>query len=394
MLKYPNSKGLIVRKVRDTLSSTALDTWRKFVIKEALISGEVIFYGGSAEEPPQYRYRNGSRVNIGGMDKPTKIMSSEYDMIYVQEAIELTVTDWENITTRLRNGNMPYQQLIADTNPGAPTHWLKMRCDAGEVKLLNSKHSDNPVLIDDNGLPTAKGIAYFRFLDALTGVRRSRLRDGQWVAAEGMIYEAEWDESKHVVDAFTPPWEWRRYWSVDFGYVHPFVLGFWAQDTEGCLWLYREIYHTKRLVVDHAAKALSVVNPGGGRQWSEPRPSKIICDHDSENRAQLDRALMAATSPAKKDVLAGIQLVQSRLALPNGIRLMRNVVVERDQDLKEAGKPTCTIEEIPGYVWDMSMGKTAREAPVKENDDGCDMMRYTIATIDRRFARAPVRFIQ
>jgi hypothetical protein len=44
---------------------------------------------------------------IGGMDKPTKIMSSEYDFIYVQEAIELTETDWENLTTRLRNGRCP-----------------------------------------------------------------------------------------------------------------------------------------------------------------------------------------------------------------------------------------------------------------------------------------------
>src|SRR4030067_545250 len=340
MLKYPESKGLIVRKVRDTLSSTALDTWRKFVIKEALLTGEVEFYGGSAEEPAQYRYRNCSRVNIGGMDKPTKIMSSEYDMIYVQEAIELTITDWENLTTRLRNANMPYNQLIADTNPGAPTHWLKLRCDSGECQFLNSKHTDNPTLIYDDGTPTRRGIQYFRFLDALTGVRRLRLRDGKWVAAEGMIYEAEWDESIHVVDAFTPPYEWRRMWSVDFGFVNPFVLGFWAQDPEGCLWLYREIYHTKRTVADHAARVMSIVNPGGGREWTEPRPTKIICDHDAENRAQLDQQLGASTLPARKDVLAGIQLVQARLGMPKGIRFMRNVVVDRDKDLKEAGQPT------------------------------------------------------
>lgn len=393
MLLFPGSKGLIVRKVRDTLSSTALDTWRKFVIKEALLTGEVEFYGGSAEEPAQYRYRNGSRVNIGGMDRPTKIMSSEYDVIYVQEAIELTITDWENLTTRLRNGVIPYQQLIADTNPGAPTHWLKMRCDSGACRLLNSKHSDNPVLMDDHGFPTVRGVAYFALLDSLTGVRRSRLRDGQWVAAEGMIYEEQWDESIHVVKAFTPPWEWRRYWAIDFGYVNPFVCGFWAQDPEGCLWLYREIYFTRRTVQEHSQTILSIVNPSGGRQWIEPRPAKIICDHDAENRGQLDRYLMASTTAARKEVLSGIQTVQSRLVMPNGLRFMRNVTVEKDKSLEDVGKPTCTIEEIPGYIWDTSMGKTAKESPKKENDHGCDQTRMLVATLDKRYGKAPGRFL-
>ncbi|MCK9600101.1 MAG: hypothetical protein M0R06_13735, partial [Sphaerochaeta sp.] len=31
LLKYPGAKALIVRKVRDSLATTALDTWRKFV---------------------------------------------------------------------------------------------------------------------------------------------------------------------------------------------------------------------------------------------------------------------------------------------------------------------------------------------------------------------------
>ena len=84
-MKHPGMRGLIVRKTLASLGSTTLVTWRSYVIKQALLTGEVEFYGGSQEEPPQYRYRNGSVIVIGGMDKPTKIMSSEYDVAYVGE---------------------------------------------------------------------------------------------------------------------------------------------------------------------------------------------------------------------------------------------------------------------------------------------------------------------
>ena len=66
-------------------------------------------------------------------------MSTEYDMIYVQEATELTEDDWEALTTRLRNGRAPIQQLIADCNPAEPTHWLKARCDSGQTRMLNTQ---------------------------------------------------------------------------------------------------------------------------------------------------------------------------------------------------------------------------------------------------------------
>lgn len=101
-LKHAGMRGLVLRKTLVSLGSTALVTWRTYVVAEALEAGTVVYYGGSAEEPPQYRYDNGSVVVIGGLDKPTRIMSSEYDMIYVQEAIELTAEDWESVLTRLR----------------------------------------------------------------------------------------------------------------------------------------------------------------------------------------------------------------------------------------------------------------------------------------------------
>lgn len=396
-LNNPGARCLIVRKTRESLGSTALVTWREHVVKEALDAGIVWFYGGSAEHPPQYRYQNKSSVAIGGMDKSQKIMSSEYDAVFAQEAVELEEKDWEAITTRLRNGKISFQQLIADCNPDVPFHWLKQRCDRGAVSMLESRHEDNPILFNRDGTITERGSDYMGKLDALTGVRYLRLRKGLWVAAEGLVYE-EFDPRVHAIDWFRPPDSWDRWWSVDFGYIHPFVCQMWAEDPDGRLYLYREVYHTKRTVDQHAKDILSAVadlppnvDPDTARPsqwvWREPKPRAVVCDHDAENRAVLDRELGMGTIPATKGVTDGIQIVQKRLRDAGDGKprmfLMRGAVVQRDRELVEAKRPTSTLEEMPGYVWDTGNGKKPKEQPLKEMDDGCDAMRYVAVERDR-----------
>jgi len=387
-LKYPGMRGLIVRKTLASLGSTALVTWRQNVAKEALAAGMVKYYGGSAEEPPQYRFANGARIMIGGMDKPSRIMSSEYDVVYVQEAIELTAADWEAITTRLRNGVVPYQLLMADTNPDVPTHWLKARCDLGVTLMIESRHEDNPTLVHADGSMTEAGKAYLSKLDNLTGVRKQRLKSGLWVAAEGMIYE-DYDPAVHLIDRFRVPKDWPRYWSIDFGFTNPFVWQNWAVSPDDEAFLVWEIYHTKRTNDQHAAAILEKVtdgrNHGRKGEWLEPVPTAIICDHDAEGRAVLARELGMSTVPARKAVKDGIEAVQVLLRERSngrrGLYIMRDARIHKpDPDLEDAKKPTCTADEIPGYIWDQGTGKAVKETPLKVDDHGCDALRYFAAT--------------
>src|SRR5690606_33582240 len=192
-------------------------------------------------------------------------MSSEYDVCYAQEATELLEEDWEAITTRLRNGKIPYQQLIADANPDVPTHWLKRRCDTGKTHYIRSRHEDNPILYNQNADGTTGGLTevghnYISKLDALSGVRYQRLRKGIWCAAEGLVYE-EFDPAIHAHKAIKiPPVSWTRYMTVDFGYTNPMVVQFWAEDEDGRLYLYRELYETKITVDKMAVKIKEAMN--------------------------------------------------------------------------------------------------------------------------------------
>jgi phage terminase large subunit len=402
-LRNDGFKGLIIRKTAVSLASSALATWKKDVAAEFIAAGICTYYGGSRQEPAQYKFTNGSSIVIGGMDKPTKIMSTEYDVIYVQEATELIIEDWEALTTRLRNNRISFQQLMADCNPDRPTHWLKQRADSGTTVMLESRHEDNPTLFDDNQQLTPRGADYIGKLDALTGVRKQRLRYGRWVAAEGGVYEDAYDEFTNVIDS---PWikpHWRRFWSVDFGFTNPMVVQFWAEDDDGRLYLYRELYRTKTLVEDIAREILRIVTRSvkgarntdadplaalrdGRRAWTENPPERIICDHDAEDRATLERHVGIDTTPAVKNVSEGIQAVASRFRPADDGRprlfLFRNALRGRDPLLDEAKKPCSTLEEIPGYVWDQRPGRGLKESPRKEDDHGCDAMRYIVADRD------------
>jgi phage terminase large subunit len=380
-LDNPHTRALIVRKTHASLTSSTLVSFREKVAKEAIAAGLLHFFGGSAQEPASYRYANGSVIVVGGLDRPTKLLSTEFDLVLVDEAIEVTAEDLDTIVSRLRNGVLPLQRLIMCTNPGPPSHHLKLRADAGRCRILYSRHEDNPRLYQ-NGEWTDYGKAYLARLDSLTGPRYQRLRWGKWVSAEGIIYD-EWQDAVHVVDRFDVPDAWQRYMSIDFGFTNPMVIQWWAQDGDGRLYLYREIYRTRVLAEDHAKQAKRIIGETG-----EPHPAAVVCDHDAEDRATFERHSGLVTTAAKKTVSPGIQAVQTRIR-PAGdgkprLFILRDSVVDRDQDLADAGKPTSTAEEINSYVWAVKPGAAGglKEQPLKQDDHGMDAMRYMVAAVD------------
>jgi PBSX family phage terminase large subunit len=406
-LLTPNTRALILRKTLASLGSTALQTWRKFVVREAMATGMVVYYGGSKEEPAQYRFKNGSAVVIGGLDKALRIMSSEYDIVYIQEATEITLDDLEMVKTRLRNWQIGFQQLLMDCNPAGDKHWLKLRCNDGGCVLVESRHEDNPrlfdLLPDGSYQVTKQGAKYISILDNLTGVRYKRLRLGLWVSAEGIVYE-EFDPATHVLqwsydddgNRLPLPDDWSRYWVIDFGYVNPFVLKCYAEGPDGELYMYREIYMTQRTVAEHCKTIMDIVAPikvtrwydhinrthreVEKREWIEPKPTAVIADHDAEGRRTFEKETGLGVQGATKFVNVGIDLHKERLAVDaDGLArfyLMADALVERDQSLAERLLPTCTAEEYPAYVWKVSADGRTQDEPVKRDDHGLDTDRY------------------
>lgn len=399
-MQAPGLRALLVRQTHASLTGTTLVTFERDVAGPMLASGGMRWFGGSPREPAAYRYANGSTILVGGLDRPEKFLSSEFDRITVDEVNQISERAWETLISRLRGKTPVYKQIVGGTNPDHPFHWIKLRAERGSLTMMSSLHRDNPAYFRPDGTMTPAGADYMSKLDALTGVRKARLKGGLWVAAEGTVYE--FSDALHFLDPFEVPDGWPRMLSVDFGFTNPFVAQWWAEDPDGRLYRYREWYRTQGLVEDHAAAILAActrldseyVHPARqpryayhGRVWTEPRPRAVVCDHDAEDRATLERHLGMSTVPARKSVKDGIEAVQSRLKVAGDGRprlfLVRGALVERDPLLADAKKPTCTEEEVGGYVWAPGPdGRAAKEEPVKIDDHGADALRYACAEVD------------
>jgi PBSX family phage terminase large subunit len=368
---YPRCQAAMVRKTYASLVGTAIQTYSRKILAE---DTPVQTYGG--DKPQWFDYPNGSRLWVGGLDNPEKILSSERDFIYVNQSEELSLDDWAVLTTRAtgRAGNAPYAQVFGDCNPGPPHHWIKGR---PSLQMIESRHEDNPTLYD-GGDWTEQGRRTLAILDALPGVRRDRLRYGRWVSAEGTVYQ--FDPKVHVVQPFSIPRHWPRFRSVDFGYGNAFCCQWWALDDDGRLYLYREIYHTERIVSDHARQIRQLTG--------DERVVATIADHDREDRETLNRCGVH-TILADKAITPGIQAVEERLAVQRDgkprLFLFRGALAERDEKLAEKKLPVCTEQEFDVYTWPKGAdGKPAKEVPVDLHNHGMDALRYAVRWADAR----------
>lgn len=386
LLKYPYSRVLVARKRNTDLAGSALATFREYVLNDA---EGITYFGGNKVRPAAYQYPNGSEMIVNGLDKPGKVKSSYFDRALINEATECSVDDVEFVRSRLRHGKMSYHQLIMDVNPDAPTHWLNQRMNAGITRRILSRHQDNPRYWDREKQEwTPEGQEYIGvILEGLTGVRKSRLLNGIWAAAEGTVYEDEWDAALNVIDPFEIPKEWPRYWAIDFGYSNPFVCQFWARDPDGRAIMYREIYMTQRSVPVHCKAIMELCHwrDEDDAQDAEPIPIAIICDHDAGERATISDTLKCrghylATMPAYKAISEGIQATADRLK-PAGdgrprMLFFRDALVERDPDLMNRKLPCSTVEEFDGYIWATTAAGMLKEQPEDKNNHGMDAARY------------------
>lgn len=425
----PGLRALMIRSTRESLSETGMMTYEE----QVLPVGHYLLTGTKRKHRQLYQYQNGSSFVMGGMDNLQNIMSGEYDLIYVQEGLDVSRADIQDLDTRVRHDACPLQQMYIDVNPGPPRHWLRQAELAGEFSFHNSVHEDNPTLFEEApevvqaslarwakgkidagevgkkwpvrakdgrfGRWTKKGVAYIARLDRLTGARLKRLRYGLWASAEGAVYEDVWNADLHIVPWFQPSAHWKRVWVLDFGFTAPAVLRKAAIDPDDRIWNYYEIYHTRRTVEEHAKKAMN----DSGWDWSperghvairpdpEPLPSVVVCDWDAQGRVVFEQCTglrtVAAYKGSNRGIDSGLQAVRKRLELRSdkrpGMYYMRNMLAERDESLKVEAKPQCTVEEFDGYVWDEQVkGRGLKEKPKQVDDHGMDTDRYLVCYVD------------
>lgn len=351
-LAYPGVTIGVFRKVAASLAATTMRTWQRDVQRPHEMARANRTEGW-------VEFANGSRVYFMGLDPdpmtgvPSKVGSLDLGFAFVDEAVELTESDWVMLKGRLRDPRAPWHQVAAATNPAMPTHWLKRRFTppTPEREYLHATPFDNRFLPGDY-------LESLRSEDTGSAVAKRLIR-GEWAAAEGVIWELPPDQVREPEGR-----EFKRVVAgVDWGFVHAFACEVVGQTGSGRVAVIDEVYERGR-TLDQVIPALQLVmrEHGVSTFYADPsEPAYIL---------QCRRAGLPV-EPAFNDVDPGIQAVSK--AIRDGMTVA----------------PSCTglLGELPGYTWAPARGGGMRERPVEVGDDACDALRYAVTSLTRAFAR-------
>lgn len=406
--------GIEIALCREERSAMTMSTLREFL--EAVLPLQMRTWnhakgcGWKSDDSAVYYPRvNGRRsvVWVVGLDKPERLFSANPSIIIIDQAEQITLDQFMKAQSRCaRQADMPNGRIVMLFNPEHPDHWANQRYQfalgSRELRDASGEVQAEVVVCDPNDAMVLAPPRYRAVLERLTGTYRERYRLNRWTGFAGSVFEV-WNPNVHLIEkpdlwarwGGYPPPAWPRYRGIDFGYYpDPFVLAWWAESPERKFYRYREIYHTKRLVEDHAKQAVALeerelqalrgactteeaetLRPYLGQlyvlgSWS---------DHDREDQETLNRHGIWSNNAKKDDIVAGLQTCIGMLdpAQPGGSRifLIRNATVERDPLLTDAEprRPACGEEEMAGYRWNkIDASGTKRQLPVDRDQHFID----------------------
>ena len=306
----------------------------------------------------------------------SKIRGMTILLVYVDEVTVLPEEFFKQLQARM---SLDDSRMLATTNPDSPAHWLKTDF-LDRLRVLPDWRRYHFVMSDNPSL-SAKTMARLRA--QYTGLWFKRFILGQWVSAEGAIFDM-WDADKHVVPwASLPPMQSLLSVGTDFGTNHPstgLMLGLSRErinnEMRSRLYLVDEWRVDKR--TNHRQLAPSE-QAASFRDWIDGehlpyethlKPRFIFHDPAAAHwNAELRQAQVHPTpEKATNNVPYGLSMM-SRLLIEEKL-----VVSDRCQGL---------IKEMPGYAWDSKKAAQGLDEPVKVNDDFIDGGRYAIASVEQ-----------
>jgi phage terminase large subunit-like protein len=132
---------------------------------------------------------------------------------------------------------------------------------------------------------------------------------GKFARARGLIYPSL-DRAIHVINDLPDLTGWEKYRSIDFGFNFACLWGAYNPNRDQLV-IYRELL-TQDVKLSGNARQIKLLSGDDRYAWTVADPA------DRDGRITLARDHDIITSPAKKDVEAGIDAVAERLAVTSG----------------------------------------------------------------------------
>ena len=243
-------------------------------------------------------------------------------------------------------------KLWFSCNPGSPQHWFYTewvkKAKERNALCLHFSMRDNPSLSEST---------LARYEGMYSGVFYQRYILGQWILAEGLVYDFGED---NITDEIPEHGEY--YMSIDYGTQNPFSCGLWC------------------VVGDNATRIAEYYYCGRNEQMQ--KTDEEYCD-EVEKLAKGYKVKRVVVDPSAASFIVslrkrGFYVTKANNDVLDGIRRVSGYL--KNGKLKIHRSCGHTIEEFGLYRWD---DKSGEDKVIKENDHCADDVRYFVNTVLR-----------
>lgn len=307
-LNYAGIKILIVRRTYPELINNHIN----------ILRAELVGIARYNDKDKVLKFANGSTINFMYCAKDNdldRLQGTEYDIIFLDEATQLSEYQMKTIVACLRGVNNFPKRVYYTCNPGGQGHqyikriFVDKRYEDGEIPeeytFIQSLVTDNKVLMESQP-------DYIKQLEALPPKLREAWLHGSWDVYEGQYFEEFADRPEHyldrqwthVIEPFEIPEHWNIYRGFDWGYNHPFSCGWWALDDDGVMYRILELYGCTK-------------TPNEGVKWTPQQVFQEIHRIECEHRWLKNKKITGIADPAIWNAEYGESIAET--ASKNGV---------------------------------------------------------------------------
>ena len=278
-----------------------------------------------------YTFKNGSYIELFGLEDPDKAKGPARDILFVNEANLISKALFDQLLIRTTG------QVFLDWNPADFISWVYEVADNPQNKRIHSTYLNNISNLSDSQI---RNIEQYKdlpddFMWKVYGL-------GERGSAKEIIY-TQWKQYDEAPNGDV-------FYGLDFGYVHPAAL-IKVTHHEGQNY-FEEIVYQSGLTLSDLSRLIK-----------EKLPERATIYADAAEPKSIEELYRQGFNikPAQKDVWAGIVKMKSY-----PINLHYN-----SKNLRR---------EFMSYKWKKDKNDNVIEEPVKANDDLMDACRYAVFT--------------